>query len=284
MPLPIISLFNFIRNRIKKRNWGDVVLMLIVILGYGYYQKLITNDGEARINNLENKVYTLQTQVQQNSQNTIVQINSETVAENNNKGAVKGISIDNPIGDNWYKNGFILDKEGYFCSNVSNNNYWSLWSKASYPLTNNNIITRVEIKPQKTQTIYVMSMGQYDGINAPRPVFQLNLFEGDGKEIRIYGNNTGKSLGQRYLQNSPDFNKDIIVTTTTRSIDSLSGELLVSFSVDYFSDGKSISYKLDEPFKVETKYLKVEDGVRAQLGLGISKSGCFKVSSVEIKK
>lgn len=284
MPLPIISLLYFFRNRIKKRNWGDLLLMLVLISGYAYFQKIVTDDNLASINKLENKVLTMQSQIQQNNQNTFVQIGTESQFQNKAKDSVKGVSVDNPIGEDWYKNGFNIDKEGNYCSYVTNNKYWSLWSKASHPLTNNDIVTRVEIKPQKTQSIFVMSMGDYDGVNAPRPVFQLNFFEGDGNEVRIYGNNTGKSLEQQYLPSLPDFNKDIIITTTTRSIDNISGELLVSFSVDYFSDGKSNNYKLDKPFKIETKYLKVEDGVRAQLGLGISKGGGFKISSVDIKR
>lgn len=278
----MISIFKFVKNRLKNRNWGDLILLGVLLAGYAIYQNKLAGEDRSNINKLENKIATIQTQIQSNNVNISVgnTVDNSTLRDN---GKVIGASADNPIDSNWYKVGFD-NKDGYYCSRVTNNKYWSLWSKVNYSLSNNNITTRIEIKPQKDLSTFVMSMGEYDGINAPKPIFQLNFFEGGANEVRIYGRDTSKPKGQTFLPKDPDFSKGIVTTTTMRSLDNLSGKLSVSFKIDYYSsDGSLVPYQLPEPFNIDTEYIKVEDGIKAQVGVGISKGGCFKVSSVSIK-
>jgi len=186
----------------------------------------------------------------------------------------------------WISDSFVI-RDDFLCSLDNKNNYWSIWSIKKFQLSDNELSAKIILKanPNKHQT-FVVSMGESKPKYNPKTIFQLNIFEGDYKTIRIYGSDTRNPKGQDWMDSEPDLSKDIKLFITTKSPNSRSSILLVSVSIEYYSkdDNKPKTYILGKAFEIDTDFTSVEDGVKAQLGLGISKGGCFKVSSVDISK
>lgn len=230
-------------------------------------------------------------QIQQTQTQNQAQSNTNNIYPNQPQSTISkapetlGSNTDFNISE-WYVESYAT-RDDFLCSLDNKNNYWSIWSKNKYQLSDNELSAKIILKanPNKHQT-FVVSMGEYKPKYNPKTIFQLNIFEGDYKTIRIYGSDTRNPKGQDWMDSEPDLSKDIKLLITTKSPNSRSSILLVSVSIEYYSkdDNKPKTYILSKAFEIDTEFSSVEDGVRAQLGLGISKGGCFKVSSVVIKK
>ncbi|MBI2325893.1 hypothetical protein HYU91_00735 [Candidatus Collierbacteria bacterium] len=230
-------------------------------------------------------------QLQQTQTQNQAQSNTNNIFPNQQQSPIPktsetlGLNTDFNISE-WFSESYT-SRDDFLCSLDNKNNYWSIWSIKKYQLSDNELSAKIILKanPNKHQT-FVVSMGEYKPKYNPKTIFQLNIFEGDYKTIRIYGSDTRNPKGQDWMDSEPDLSKDVKLLITTKSPNARSSILLVSVSIEYYSkdDNKPKTYILSKAFEIDTEFTSVEDGVKAQLGLGISKGGCFKVSSVDVKK
>lgn len=254
-------------------HWLELLTLPLLVI-YGLY-------SQSRFSKIEEKITTI------SNENTV---NVLTNQENENKqdlGITLGTNTEfNPEG--WLIDSFELDKEGFYCSLTGKFDYWSMWSKDSFSPTVNQIKIKLLVKSRsnsKTPPTIAISYGEYKTNFSPIQFYRLNIFDTDLKSLRLY-NDKDKSTAQEWLESEPDLTSEMSITLSPRNSNPNSRILNLNPSLEYAisGDDKPYIFTPKETFQVVLPTVGLEDGtVRKQIGIGSSKSTCFKPVAVEIK-
>lgn len=258
-------------------SWLPVLTLLFI--GYGIY-------NENKFDSLEQKLTVTNQNIVNLTQETPNSIKNSEV-ESIKSGSALGANTEfNP--DDWIIESFELNKEGFYCSLTNKFDYWSIWSKATYPPVLGKIKVKILTKPKpgsRTPPTISISYGEFKPNFSPIQFYRLNIFDTDNKSMRLY-NSENDSVSQGYLVEDPDLGSEMSIILSPRNPDPDSRILNLNPSLEYALPGKDrpIEFRPDEKFEVSLPTVGIEDGtVRKQIGIGSSKNTCFKPIAVEIR-
>lgn len=282
--LKTIQESNKVKGRLRtffdqlQNSWLTIITLLVVTI-YGFY-------NQSRIKNIEQRLPVINQNTVNVSTDTSKQGN-QPEKEKTKDGATLGINTEfNP--EDWIIESLELDKEGYYCSLTNKFDYWSMWSKATYPPALNKIKIKILAKPKpgsKLLPTISISYGEFKPHFSPIQFYRLNIFDTDQKSIRLY-NDKNKSVAQTWLKEEPDLSSEMLIILSPRNPDPNSRVLNLNPSFEYALPEKErpINFSPEEKFQVTLPTVGLEDGtVRKQVGIGGSKQTCFKPIAVEIK-
>lgn len=192
--------------------------------------------------------------------------------------------------EDWIIEKLYIDKEGYYCSNVSKQDfeYWSIWSKAKFPPKFDSMKIRFKLKslsPDVSPASIIISYGEYLVNYAPQTFYRIVFFDGSSKSVRLY-NDKNKSVEQDFIADEPDFNNEMTVGISPRIPDPNSRILNINPAITYTisKSANSAHFKSQKSFSAVLPTVELEDNsVQRQIGIGIKSGTCLKIISVEVK-
>lgn len=275
---------NEISKAIKSRDWVKIVLWLFY--GLVIIVLIISHlNLDKRIKEVENKIQIVN--------KLIVNINNQSRvgSENLDNSVVVieevGGAVDNSQGkQEWITDNLDVDKEGYYCHNVKNFQFWGPWTKNSYPPNVNEIKIKFKIKPKNNKdygNIPTVSIayGEYIPKYNPDVLYRLNIFDDSLKSIRLYDSNN-ESVAQEWLDSAPEINKEIIIKLSPRTQGPSSRIVSLNPKIVYIpTDNPTESYEFTakKQFNTSLPALDLEGGLEKQIGIGIRPSTCIKIES-----
>lgn len=190
--------------------------------------------------------------------------------------------------DDWIIESFDMDRDGYYCPTTSNFDYWSIWSKATFPPDVNRISIKALVKhrygPKYPPTITI-SYGEYKPNFSPTQFYRLNIFDTDNMTVRLY-DNKNKSVAQAWLDEEPDLSTEMSIILSPRNPNPNLRVINLNPSLEYIvpNNPEPVKFTPKDKFEVTLPTVGLEDGtVKKQVGIGGSKFTCFKPIRVDIK-
>lgn len=192
--------------------------------------------------------------------------------------------------EDWIIEKLYTDKEGYYCSNVSKQDfeYWSIWSKVKFPPKFDSMKIRLKLKslsPNASPASIVVSYGEYLVNYAPQTFYRVVFFDGSSKSIRLY-NDKNKSVEQDFITDEPDFGNEMTVGISPRIPDPNSRILNINPAITYTisKSTSSVPFKSQKDFSTVLPTVDLEDNsVQKQIGIGIKEDTCVRIIAVEVK-
>jgi len=266
---------------IKKRGWIKTILLYLIFyivpfFGIDFYLN----------NKLGDKIANSQTV---NVNNNVLGDGKKEEIKTIGETTSKTSTVSSFSQDDWLIKNFYTDSDGYLCPNVSNFDYWSIWTKKEYPLQIKSVKIRIYVKStpkSKNPPTIAVTYGSYKNGYAPQPMYRLNIFDSDTKTIRLYNENN-KSKAQDWLQELPDLSSEMVITLSPRVPDPNGRKINVNPIIKYAinDSDKQTEFTPSQNFEVVLPTVGMEDEtLKKQIGVGTQKGNCFKITAFEVEQ
>jgi len=263
----------------KELGWPKTLLLLVVLW---LPPLVITIIGFLILNQ---KLTTFQNKVSVNSEQTNVTVlPSEKNTQKGEIATVEGVStIFNP--EEWIVEKFRPpDSEGFYCHNVRDFQYWSMWSKKLINATSPaKIKFQVKSSPDpKEPPIVFISYGEYIKNKSPLTFYRINLFDTNPRAIRLY-NDKNEGIQDDYFEREPDFSTEMTFSVQPISAGPNVSKLILNPALTFRSTGTSTieEFKSDKEFAADLPTVEIKN-TQKQFGIGTKPGTCVKIISAEL--
>lgn len=227
--------------------------------------------------------------VQVKEPETIEEGYSDQNAEN---GSVRGVFNEN----DWTSDFVTIDPNGYLCPYRRGFPYWSLWMKEKINLDFKSLSMKFKFKIEGQgdyPRALIISLGEYVEKEQPEKAspevfYRVNLFDGETRAVRIY-DDKGVEQGEVWLEEEPDFSSVMSFTLHQKIPDPGDNKISLSFKLSYNpvgseeeSERKTIHFAPEKEIVVRAPSVDLKEGERKQIGVGVYKGDCIKLTHVKI--
>lgn len=288
--LPTLPSFKEINESNKKNGWLKTTLTYLQWAFPYAFLTIIAIIGNNRLGSIEEKLISIENTntLTSNPQTSVIQGNNNVLGLETETDAPVTKDENGFVKENWITTGFEIDNEGYYCHTKKTFDYWSIWTRQTYPPILNKVYIKLALKQQKnyenTPTIAI-TYGEYIANQSFIPFYRLNIFDTDLKTIRLY-NSKNDSKAQDWLEVEPDIKSEMAIMLSPSSSNRSSRIISLNPSITYVNidSTEPIIFKSKKEFNVELPTVGIDDGsVKKQFAIGSPVGTCFKVIDFQVE-
>jgi len=274
----------------KKNGIGYTKLIILQLALPSLLISIVAYFGNNRLNSIEDKLISIQNTNSINNQpnTSVIQGDNNILGVETETEKVQAKSESGFIKENWITTGFEIDNEGYYCHTKKSFDYWSIWTRQTYPPILNKVYIKLALKQQKnydnTPTIAI-TYGEYIANQSFIPFYRLNIFDTDLKTIRLY-NSKNDSKAQDWLEVEPDIKSEMAIMFSPSSSNRSSRIISLNPSITHVNvdSTEPIIFKSKKEFNVELPTVGIDDGsVKKLFAIGSPIGTCFKVIDFQVE-